>query len=100
LSKNGSFLTRGADLDDLYFDNFAVFGRDAQADLLSPTLRSTVGQEDPYAAYHRALDTTDATSLLDKLLYTDTKTYLHELLMKQDQMMKMVKKLKRLKTLE
>jgi len=29
---------------------------------------------------------TDATSLLDRLLYADTRTYLHELLMKQDQM--------------
>jgi asparagine synthase (glutamine-hydrolysing) len=28
----------------------------------------------------------DAKSLLDRLLYVDTKTYLHELLMKQDQM--------------
>jgi asparagine synthase (glutamine-hydrolysing) len=32
------------------------------------------------------LNETDAASLLDKLLYADTKTYLHELLMKQDQM--------------
>lgn len=29
---------------------------------------------------------TDALDLLDQLLYVDTKTYLHELLMKQDQM--------------
>ena len=29
---------------------------------------------------------TDAHSLLNRMLYTDTKTYLHELLMKQDQM--------------
>ena len=29
---------------------------------------------------------TDAQDVLDKLLYADTKTYLHELLMKQDQM--------------
>jgi asparagine synthase (glutamine-hydrolysing) len=28
----------------------------------------------------------DAKTLLDRLLYVDTKTYLHELLMKQDQM--------------
>ena len=33
-----------------------------------------------------ALEATDATSLLDRLLYADIKTYLHELLMKQDQM--------------
>ncbi len=41
---------------------------------------------DPYAAYHAALAASDADTLLNKLLYTDTKTYLHELLMKQDQM--------------
>jgi asparagine synthase (glutamine-hydrolysing) len=32
------------------------------------------------------LANTDAESLLDRLLYADIKTYLHELLMKQDQM--------------
>ena len=32
------------------------------------------------------LKETDATSFLDRLLYADIKTYLHELLMKQDQM--------------
>jgi len=32
------------------------------------------------------LDKADAEDILDKLLYADTKTYLHELLMKQDQM--------------
>jgi asparagine synthase (glutamine-hydrolysing) len=32
------------------------------------------------------LDETEAQDLLDRLLYVDTKTYLHELLMKQDQM--------------
>ena len=81
-----TFLTRGADLDDLYFDNFAVFGRSAQTALFSPAMSEALGKIDPYDAYHRALNSTDATSLLDKLLYTDTKTYLHELLMKQDQM--------------
>lgn len=81
-----TFLVRGADLDDLYFDNFAVFGRNAQHALFSSKMRERVAGIDPYAAYHRALDQTDATSMLDRLLYADVKTYLHELLMKQDQM--------------
>ena len=81
-----TFLTRGADLDDLYFDNFAVFGRNAQHALLSPSMQEQVRAVDPYAAYHDALRQTDATTMLDRLLYADTKTYLHELLMKQDQM--------------
>ena len=32
------------------------------------------------------IENADAEEILDKLLYADTKTYLHELLMKQDQM--------------
>ena len=34
----------------------------------------------------RVIAETDASTLLNRLLYADTKTYLHELLMKQDQM--------------
>ena len=79
-------LVRTADLDALYFDNFAVFARDEQPSLLTGEARARVVGENPYAAYHAALARTDATSLLDRLLYADTKTYLHELLMKQDQM--------------
>jgi asparagine synthase (glutamine-hydrolysing) len=81
-----TFLTRSADLDTLYFDNFAVFSRAEQPGILSREMRARVAGVDPYAAYHAAFERTDAESLLDKLLYTDTKTYLHELLMKQDQM--------------
>jgi asparagine synthase (glutamine-hydrolysing) len=81
-----SFLIRGADLDELYFDNFAVFGREAQHDLLLPELRAELGTVDPYAAYHRALARVSGKPLVSQLLYADAKTYLHELLMKQDQM--------------
>jgi asparagine synthase (glutamine-hydrolysing) len=75
-----------ADLDTLYFDNFAVFGRDRQRDMLSPELQAELGALDPYASAHAAIAHGDATSLLNQLLYADIKTYLHELLMKQDQM--------------
>lgn len=81
-----TFLYLPADLDTLYFDNFAVFGRRRQQDLLAPELAHEVNGVDPYAAAHHALASTDAPTLLDRLLYADTKTYLHELLMKQDQM--------------
>jgi asparagine synthase (glutamine-hydrolysing) len=81
-----TFLMRGADLDDLYFDNFAVFGRAAQRELLVPELRAQLALVDPYAAYHSALARVRGTPLLSQLLYADVKTYLHELLMKQDQM--------------
>jgi asparagine synthase (glutamine-hydrolysing) len=81
-----TFLYLPADLDTLYFDNFAVFGRRRQQDLLEPAVAQQLRGVDPYAAAHAALARTDAPTLLDQLLYTDTKTYLHELLMKQDQM--------------
>ena len=81
-----TFLTRGGDLDDLYFDNFAVFGRAAQHELLNAELRSELATVDPYAAYHRALARMAGKPLLSQLLYADLKTYLHELLMKQDQL--------------
>jgi asparagine synthase (glutamine-hydrolysing) len=79
-------LTRPATLDDLYFDNFAVFDRRAIRALLAPAHRDSLGKVDPYAVAHRLLESTDAEPILDRLLYVDLFTYLHELLMKQDQM--------------
>lgn len=81
-----TFLYLPADLDTLYFDNFAVFGRRRQQELLEPAIADQLRGVDPYAAAHAAFAHSDAATLLDRLLYTDTKTYLHELLMKQDQM--------------
>jgi asparagine synthase (glutamine-hydrolysing) len=57
-----------------------------QSELLTPEARERIGAIDPYAGVREALGQTDAESLLDRLLYADIKTYLHELLMKQDQM--------------
>jgi asparagine synthase (glutamine-hydrolysing) len=81
-----TFLNLPADLPTLYFDNFAVFSREQQSQLLSAETRARVRGTDPYAIIRSYLAQTDAKSLLDELLYADTKTYLHELLMKQDQM--------------
>ena len=81
-----TFLMRQPGLDELYFDNFAVFGREAQHDLLLPELRAQLSAVDPYAAYHHALAGVTGKPLVSQLLYADVKTYLHELLMKQDQM--------------
>lgn len=82
-----TFLARSADLDALYFDNFAVFDRAWLGRLLAPEAREATGSASPYAAFHRALERTpQGTALLDQLLYADVQTYLHELLMKQDQM--------------
>jgi asparagine synthase (glutamine-hydrolysing) len=81
-----TFLCLAPDIESLYFDNFAVFSRARQAELLTPEAKERAGAADPYESARRYLRETDAEGLLDRLLYADTKTYLQELLMKQDQM--------------
>ena len=54
--------------------------------LFSAETKAKIGAATAYQTLQNYLAETDAASLLDKLLYADTKTYLHELLMKQDQM--------------
>jgi asparagine synthase (glutamine-hydrolysing) len=81
-----TFLTREADIENLFFDNFAIFPKAMQEKLLSADSKAKIGEQNPYLHQRNWLEETDAEDLLDKLLYADTKTYLHELLMKQDQM--------------
>jgi asparagine synthase (glutamine-hydrolysing) len=81
-----TFLSLSPDIESIYFDNFAVFPRSDQRQLLTRNTIDRMGGVDPYAGVRRVLTETDAQSLLDRLLYADIKTYLHELLMKQDQM--------------
>ncbi|MDX6693396.1 MAG: asparagine synthase (glutamine-hydrolyzing) [Blastocatellia bacterium] len=81
-----TFLCLTPDIESIYFDNFAVFSRAAQRELLTGAAKEIIGSLNPYADVSGYLERTDARTLLDRLLYADTKTYLHELLMKQDQM--------------
>ncbi|MCA1641890.1 MAG: asparagine synthase (glutamine-hydrolyzing) [Acidobacteria bacterium] len=81
-----TFLSLSPDIETIYFDNFAVFPRAMQRELLTPEAKHRTGAVDPYARVSRYLKETDAETLLGRLLYADIKTYLHELLMKQDQM--------------
>jgi asparagine synthase (glutamine-hydrolysing) len=81
-----TFLTRGSDIENLFFDNFGVFPRAMQEKLFTNETKSRIAEHNPYFNQNRWLEKTDAREVLDKLLYVDTKTYLHELLMKQDQM--------------
>ena len=81
-----TFLSREADIENLYFDNFAIFPKKMQARLLSDETREKIAERNPYFHLQNWIGETDAENSLDKLLYADTKTYLHELLMKQDQM--------------
>lgn len=81
-----TFLSRQSDIENLFFDNFGIFPKRLQADLFSRTTRDRIADTNPYGRQNALVDQSDAADVLDKLLYADTKTYLHELLMKQDQM--------------
>ena len=81
-----TFLSREADIENLFFDNFAIFPKQMQARMFTNETRSRIAETNPYVVQNLLLGGSDAEEVLDKLLYADTKTYLHELLMKQDQM--------------
>ena len=76
-----TFLGRGTAVESLFLDNFfCAFARDEQNALL----RSSPGSV--YGNYLRYWNDREGDSLLSRMLYADQKTYLVELLMKQDQM--------------
>jgi asparagine synthase (glutamine-hydrolysing) len=81
-----SFLSLAPNIEEIYFDNFSVFSSRVQASLFSEESRERMQQSQPYKLTLEHLNGSDAEALLDKLLAADLKTYLHELLMKQDQM--------------
>jgi asparagine synthase (glutamine-hydrolysing) len=82
-----SFLAMPRTPEAMFFDNFAAIGLRRQASLLSPALASQATAERAYGASRAYFDAANGQSTtLDRLLYTDLKTYLVELLMKQDQM--------------
>jgi asparagine synthase (glutamine-hydrolysing) len=80
-----TFLMRdGASWPSFYFDNFySAFSAAEQDDLLTPEAKLVAG--DAYAGSMKHWNHSSG-DLLHRLLYTDIKTYLVELLMKQDQM--------------
>ena len=77
-----TFVGRGETLESLYLDNFYSAFSAAQQRQLFPSLPAT----SPYANFRRYWDSMDGFSALPRMLYADQKTYLVELLMKQDQM--------------
>lgn len=81
-----TFLCLSPNIEDIYFDNFSVFSRSMQSDLFTRETRERINFSDPYHIVLDSLNDTNAQLLLDRLLAVDLKTYLHELLMKQDQM--------------
>src|SRR5271165_3048642 len=82
-----TFLARdGNSWASFYFDNFfSAFGEAEQVGLLTSTFAHEAA---PDTAYKNVVDYWESSSgeLLQRLLYTDIKTYLVELLMKQDNM--------------
>ncbi len=81
-----TFLTRESDPENLFFDNFAIFPKKMQKELLTDKTKNRIADLNPYKIQNRWFGENDGENLLDKILYADTKTYLQELLMKQDQM--------------
>ena len=81
-----SFLAMPRTPEAMFFDNFAAIGLRRQATLLAPRLAG-LATPAAYGASRAYFDHPNGRSTtLDRLLYTDMKTYLVELLMKQDQM--------------
>jgi asparagine synthase (glutamine-hydrolysing) len=81
-----SFMSMDRTPEAMFFDNFAAIGLARQRSLLHPRFHGA-GIEQAYGPSRAYFDAPNGHStVLDRLLYTDLKTYLVELLMKQDQM--------------
>ena len=80
-----TFIGRDASVESLFLDNFyCAFSRDEQNALLGANPEAVYGN---YLRYWNAREAGKSNgSLLSRMLYADQKTYLVELLMKQDQM--------------
>ncbi len=81
-----SFLYLDPDIESIYFDNFSVFPRKDIGSLLSRQALEVLEGVDPHESNLHYFNRNGGCNILDRILYTDIKTYLHELLMKQDQM--------------
>jgi asparagine synthase (glutamine-hydrolysing) len=82
-----SFLAMNRTPDAMFLDNFAAVPLAEQRRLLSAAFRHGASRSAAYAASLACFNKPNGHStFLDRLLYADIKTYLVELLMKQDQM--------------
>jgi asparagine synthase (glutamine-hydrolysing) len=72
-------------IESVFLDNYSAFTRrDLKKALIAPELRQAVDYM--YSPFTDLMAACDSRHLLDQLLFADIKTYLVELLMKQDQM--------------
>lgn len=70
---------------DRYSLRMSIFDRDSQRRLLSPDFAAAVGDSPPDLVIREAWESSSARSLVDRLLDTDTRTYLPgDLLVKMD----------------
>jgi asparagine synthase (glutamine-hydrolysing) len=82
-----TFLAMDRSPESMFFDNFAAIRLADQWSLLAPGLRDAATRAQAYGPSRAYFERPNGRStLLDRLLYADIKTYLVELLMKQDQM--------------
>ena len=82
-----SFLAMPRTPEAMFFDNFASIGLRRQRALLAERVGALATADRAYGPSRAFFDALNGRStLLDRLLYVDMKTYLVELLMKQDQM--------------
>ena len=81
-----SFLGMDVTPDATFFDNFASIRLQDQRALLTGRLRDLATPERAYGTSRAWLDRAASRPWLERVLYADLKTYLVELLMKQDQM--------------
>ena len=77
-----TFVGLGEGLESLYLDNFYSAFPGVERAALLPAADAAQA----FANFHRYWDQRGAGPLLDRMLFADQKTYLVELLMKQDQM--------------
>jgi asparagine synthase (glutamine-hydrolysing) len=77
-----TFVGRSEEMESLYLDNFySAFSLTEQRELFG-----SLAGASPYANFRRYWDSQSDLRALPRMLFTDQKTYLVELLMKQDQM--------------
>jgi asparagine synthase (glutamine-hydrolysing) len=75
-----------SDLDTIFLDNYSTFSREMQQILYADGVVNGFDIENLYSNYHEIFSRCNSDQPLNKMLYADIKTYLLELLMKQDQM--------------
>jgi asparagine synthase (glutamine-hydrolysing) len=81
-----SFLAIPREPAAMFFDNFAGVPLRLQHELMNPAVTAGATAYSPSLDYLGHINANGSRDLLGRLLYTDLKTYLVELLMKQDQM--------------